>query len=220
VSSASEPTSVVSRVPGVTARRCLWVAFGVVWLGAAGAGLWTLWAYENRPGVGAKADTRWPDGATLAREPGRATLVMLAHPQCVCTRASVAELAEVLARARTRPKSYVVFLKPSGFAAGWEQTDLWRRAAALPDATVLRDDEGRLAKTFGAETSGQTMLYGADGTLLFSGGITGARGHAGRNAGRIALLALLDPLENEPGVWTRVFGCSLFSREPDRSSRE
>ena len=55
----------------------------------------------------------------------------LAHPQCVCTRASVGELAEALARAGTTPKTYVVFLKPSSFADGWEKTGSSRRGSSL-----------------------------------------------------------------------------------------
>ena len=52
---------------------------------------------------------------------------------------------------------------------------------------MLRDDDGAEARRFGAETSGQTLLYDARGALAFSGGITGARGHAGDNAGRASL---------------------------------
>ncbi len=48
------------------------------------------------------------------------------------------------------------------------------------------------------------------GTLLFSGGITGARGHAGDNAGRAAIVALLNQL-NPATTATNVFGCSLFA---------
>ena len=101
---------------------------------------------------------------------------MLVHPQCTCSRASLAELAELLARARPRPRTFVLFIKPAGFADGWEHTDLWQTASGLPDVTVIRDDEGREAARFGAATSGQTFLYDARGTLLFSGGITAARG--------------------------------------------
>ena len=57
---------------------------------------------------------------------------------------------------------------------------------------MLRDDDGAEARRFGAETSGQTLLYDEHGALLFSGGITGARGHAGDNAGRASLVALLN----------------------------
>ena len=93
---------------------------------------------------------------------------------------------------------------------GWEKSDLWNAAVALPDTTVVRDDDGREAERFGAVTSGQTLLYDAQGTLLFSGGITGARGHAGDNAGRASLVALLNRVPGAHSA-TDVFGCSLFA---------
>lgn len=174
------------------------------------AGLWVLWAYENTPGASARSSREWPIAASLTRAAGRPTLVILAHPQCSCTRASLAELGEVLARARVQPKTYVLFLKPSGFADGWEKTDLWRTASALPNVTIVRDDEGLEAERFGAVTSGQALLYDARGSLVFSGGLTGARGHAGDNPGRAAILAWLDG--RNPGVArTSVFGCSLLA---------
>ena len=182
-----------------------------MWLACAVAGLWVLWSYENTPGVAAESRTYWPSETTLARATDRPTLILLAHPQCTCTSASLAELAEVLGRAQHPPKTYVLFLKPSQFFEGWEKTDLWRTAAALPNVTVLRDDDGLEAGRFGAVTSGQTMLYDASGALIFSGGITGARGHAGDNAGRQALIALLDHKDPSRRA-TSVFGCSLFSR--------
>lgn len=185
-------------------------AFASLWMLSAVAGLWVLWSYENAPGVAANSAARWPAETHLQLASDRPTLVLLAHPQCVCTRATLAELAETLARAETRPKTYVVFLKPSSFADGWEKSGLWETAAALPDTTVLRDDDGREAIRFGAATSGQTMLYDARGELLFSGGITGARGHEGDNAGRTAVVALLNHLKPK-FTGTKVFGCSLFA---------
>jgi hypothetical protein len=186
---------------------------GALWLGAAAAGLWVLWRYDNTPGAAAHAPHVWPAASALARATDRPTLVMLAHPHCTCTRASIGELAEAIARARTRPKTYVLFMTPKGFSEGWERTDLWKTAAGLPDATVVRDDDGRLARQFGATTSGQTLLYGAEGALLFSGGITGARSHPGDNLGRRSVVALLN---REPASRreTSVFGCSLVHREP------
>ena len=195
-----------------SAARAVWLWAGAaLWLAGAVAGLWVLWSYENTPGDAAKSGQTWPAETQLARSLDRPTLVLLAHPQCTCTRASLAELAEVLGRSRNAPRTYVLFMKPTQFFEGWEKTDLWRTASALPNVTVVRDDDGLEAERFGAVTSGQTLLYDAGGELIFSGGITGARGHAGDNAGRAALIAILDRKEPSRRV-TSVFGCSLFSR--------
>lgn len=196
--------------------RPWFAAAALVWLAGVGTGLWALWGYDNRPGVSANAPGQWPAETALKRSADGPTLLFVAHPQCTCTRASLDELAEILARASShRPRTYVLFLKPSSFDAGWEQTDLWQRAAALPNVTVLRDDDGVEAHAFGVETSGQTMLYDDRGTLIYSGGITGSRGHAGENAGELALIALLTrgPAERHTAS---VFGCSLFSRADQR----
>jgi hypothetical protein len=188
----------------------VWVPLlGSIWLVAATAGLWVLWQYDNTPGERARAPEHWPAPTKLTRATDRPTLIVLAHPHCTCTRASLGELAEAIARARTPPRTYVLFMAPTSFADGWENTDLWRTAAGIPGVTVVRDDDGREARRFGAETSGQTLLYDERGVLVFSGGITGARAHAGDNVGRQSLVALLN---QEPAArsGTNVFGCSLF----------
>ena len=127
-----------------------------------------LWAYDNAPGENATAPRTWPARHGAGPSHRQPTLVLLAHPQCSCTRASLAELAEALARATIRPKTYVLFLKPDGFSDEWAESDLWRTAAALPDVTVVRDDDGTEARRFGVSTSGQTLLYDKAGALLFS----------------------------------------------------
>ena len=193
--------------------RAPWAWLGItIWLGGAVTGLYVVWAYDNAPGLAASAPHAWPDRTTLVRASDRPTLVLLAHPQCDCTRATLGELAEVLARATEAPKTYVLFLRPAGVASGWEQTALWRTAKSLPNVTVLRDDDGAEARRFGAETSGQTLLYDEYGALAFSGGITSARAHPGDNAGRASLVALLNrgPADRRG---TSVFGCSLFAPE-------
>ena len=197
--------------PDAQTRQPLWLwGLSLVWVLAIGGGLSVVWAFDNTPGVAGSAPARWPSDAHLARAEDRPTLVLLAHPQCSCTRATLAELAEVLARAANRPKTYVLFLKPFGFAQDWEKTDLWQSAASLPDVTVIRDDEGVEASRFGALTSGETVLYDTEGALRFSGGITGARGHAGDNAGRASLLDALNHGRSQREQ-TAVFGCPLFA---------
>jgi hypothetical protein len=119
-----------------------------------------------------------------------------------------------MAQAQGRVKAYVLFVKPSDFADGWEKTDLLASASAIPDVTVVRDDEGVEAVRFHAATSGQTMLYDARGKLLFSGGITSARGHEGDNAGRAAIVSLLTTDESSESG-TPVYGCPLFAESAE-----
>ena len=76
---------------------------------------------------------------------------------------------------------------------------------------VVFDPDGVEARRFGAETSGHTLLFGADGRLLFSGGITASRGHAGDNAGESAIVALVNN-QTPTRTQTLVFGCSLANR--------
>jgi hypothetical protein len=189
--------------------RVVW-AFAVVWIMAVIAGLSVLWAWENTPGAAGDAPAQWPADSGLSRAADAPTLILFAHPQCSCTQASLGEFAEILARATAPPRTYIVFLKPIGFGVDWEKTDLWRAAVKLPGVTVIRDDDGLEATRFGVITSGQTVLYDQSGALLFSGGITGARGHAGDNAGRASLVSLLNQDSADLSA-TSVFGCPLFA---------
>lgn len=116
-----------------------------------------------------------------------------------------------MTQARGRVTAYVLFVKPANFSEGWEKTDLWMSATAIPGVSVVEDDQGIEAGRFRAATSGQTMLYDKDGKLVFSGGITGARGHEGDNAGRTAIVSLLN-LDEASESETPVFGCPLFAQ--------
>jgi hypothetical protein len=164
--------------------------------------------YANRPGVPAHAPALWPQGSAINLDPNRPTLVMLVHPRCDCTQASLDELAELMARAPQAAAFYVVFMKPPSSDSTWDDTRLWRTASAIPGLTVIHDD-GRETARFGAETSGQILLYGPDGHLLFSGGATPARGHEGDSLGFESLLTLLRGSRSAASQ-SPVFGCPLF----------
>ena len=171
-------------------------------------GLTLLWRYENASGPAAAPPSQWPLASGIHLATDRATLIMLAHPHCPCTRASIGELARLMAQAQGRVTAYALFVKPAGSSDDWENTDLWRNAAGIPGVNVVVDD-GVEAQRFHAVTSGQTVLYDAEGHLLFSGGITGSRGHSGDNEGRSAIVSLLNT--GEAGrAETSVFGCPLF----------
>lgn len=200
-------------------NRLILTAAGTLWLLMIGAGIGALRNYESTPGAVAATPDRWPAASRIKPAADRPTLVMSAHPHCPCTRASVGELTRLMTQAQARVTAYVLFVKPQGFSDGWERTDLWASAAAIPGVTPVLDDDGVEAGLFHAETSGQTALYDAAGKLLFTGGITGARGHAGDNAGRAAVVSLL----TAGGAERRdapVFGCPLFAQTECPSGME
>jgi hypothetical protein len=191
-------------------KRSVLIAAFALWLLLIGGGMTILWGYERTPGAASAAPDRWPAGSRIRPAADRPTLVMLVHPRCPCTRASIGELARLMTQAQGRVTAYVLFVKLPDFPDGWEQTDLWAGAAAIPGVTVVRDDEGAEAGRFRATTSGQTVLYDASGKLLFSGGITSARGLVGDNAGRAAAVSLLTAGQAGQKE-TPVYGCPLFA---------
>jgi hypothetical protein len=197
-------------------KRALLLISGIAWVLAISYGLVLLWDYDAGPAPPGHPPARWPVASRLGPAKTRATLVMAAHPHCPCTRASIGELDVLMAQSAELVEAYVLFYTPDGVLNSWERTDLWTSAAAIPGVHAMRDDNGLEAGLFGALASGQVMLYSASGELLFSGGITGSRGHAGDNAGRDAIGALL---RREPAVRavTPVFGCTLGAPTNTRS---
>lgn len=184
------------------------------WAVACLAGLLLLWRYKTRPGPDGEPPDRWPIASALHRTEGRPTLVMLVHPRCACSRASLDELAQVMSDARG-VDAYVVFDVPPDGDSAWEHASTWDKARRIPGVVVVADRGGVESARFRVEVSGHTLLYDAQGALRFSGGITGARGHAGDNVGRQQLVAALRDRATGLPV-TRVFGCRLF--DPGRES--
>jgi hypothetical protein len=196
------------------AIRLILLGSTALWLFAVMSGLSILWGYENTPGTGAKPPIMWPAESKIQRARDRATLVLIAHPHCPCTRATIGELAAIMTHAPGRLTAYVLFLKPAGFSVDWEKTDLWQSAASTPGVNVMIDDGGSEARLFNSSTSGQTILYDSMGRLQFSGGITGSRGHSGDNAGRSAITSLVNQGAATEAE-TFVFGCPLFDKNSE-----
>lgn len=194
-------------------RRSL-VAMIALWLCAIGGGFGVLTHHSMLPGAAARAPEQWPAGSTLELARDRPTLVMIAHPQCTCTRASIAELSRLTARLGERMTTYVLFLKPQNVADGWERTSLWQAVSTLDDVKAIADDGGREAERFGALTSGQTYLFDPQGQLLFRGGITPSRGHQGDNVGSQRIAALVHG-ETPLRSLSEVFGCALSESSDD-----
>ena len=187
------------------------IVFGVFWLLAAGIGFVWILNYQSTSGAAGIAPEHWPTGTQITLDSQRDTLVMFAHPQCPCTRASMEELNRLLARTEGKVVVQVFFFKPDKFSGDWVHSDLWKSAAAIPGVVVREDPNGAQARLFGAETSGDVLLYDTHGRLLFNGGITGSRGHAGDNAGENTIIARLQGQEASLKQ-TPVYGCSLLGK--------
>lgn len=182
-----------------------------LWAFVVAVGFRALVDYELRAGHDAAGFESWPSDTGLSFDPTRANLVMFAHPQCPCSRATMTELAAIMTRCPRELRAVVCFSDPDEEPEQWTQSRLWRTADAIPGVEVVADVNGRLAQRFGSATSGQVFLFTPDGKNVFSGGITGARGHEGDNRGRRLVIALARG-EACTIEHTAVFGCSLLDK--------
>ncbi len=205
MSASSKTLSARFRTKATTALLAL------VWIAAVSLGLGLLLNYSNTPGRVGQVRLKWPSDSRIHLARSGKTLVMLAHPRCPCTRASMDELAQIMARTQGKLRAYVLFWTPPNAQADWKDTDLRRTADETLGVTALFDPNGVEARRFGAETSGHTLLFDSTGALLFNGGITESRGHAGDNAGESSIVALVNNRKGEQRS-TFVFGCPLFGR--------
>ena len=184
----------------------------VLWSAAVIAGIQRMSAYESTPGEQTSVPASWPGSSLVSVDGARGTLMMFVHPLCACTRASLTELREALDKMNDSPNVWIVLLSPHGIARDWSAR-IAEIAARIPEATIVTDVEGTAADRFGASTSGHVVLYDRAGQLLFSGGITGGRGHVGDNDGRRGLVTALhggdDHAHEHP-----IFGCGLDDPEP------
>ena len=189
---------------------------GLVWIALLTTGFFSLAREEFTPVAGAAAHPAFPARSTLALSPDVPTLILFAHPHCPCTRASMHELAGLMASLQHRVAATVVFPLPQGVAPHWERGELWQEAVAIPGVRARADQDGRETERFGVKGSGHLLLYQPSGRLVFSGGITPSRGHEGDNPGRSAVVSLVvqgrSPVDHTP-----VYGCPLLEPTASRS---
>jgi hypothetical protein len=181
------------------------------------AGFALLFDYSSKAGLSAQVPPRCPDSIVL--DPSRPTLLLFVHPKCPCTSATMNELDRLAAQAGGRLRITVFVLSDPAFGEDVGHGQLWRRGAVIPGVDMREDPAGAIARTLGANTSGEAVVFAPDRRLLFEGGITGARGHEGDNAGRSAILQLA--LGRQPACTsTPVYGCSLRTEPVMASGKE
>jgi hypothetical protein len=207
----SPAQSIVSPRPK-RATRIRWIGVATLWLAAVLVGFWHLGTYANVAGPAGSPPVSWPAHSGIARNAGAPALLVFAHPQCPCSRASISELARLMVRARDPLSAHVIVYRPASEPIAWAQSDIWRSAAAIPGVRVSSDVDGVESKRFGVNVSGHTLVYDRQGALVFSGGITSARGHEGDNDGRLAIESFL--MKQAMTIsHTPVFGCFLRPAE-------
>ena len=204
-----------------TARIKTWAAnfslvlAGALWLFAIGIGLIKIYDYEFTPGPQGTLSSQWPTASSIKKPNDMFQFIMVVHPHCPCSRASMGELEKIMAHNQGKVNTYVLFVRPKQFDKTWVMTDLYQQALRIPGVQVIIDDEGRLAELFGATTSGQTFLYDKTGNLIFTGGITESRGHAGDNVGSDTVNALINHRLVSVHK-TKFFGCSITGKPKAR----
>lgn len=188
-------------------RKVIFAA--VLWGACVLTGFAVLGAEQFTPASVGMLATTFPRDSKLALASDKPTLVLFLHPHCPCSRATLTELEKLQTQTRDKVAVIILFTIPPKTPAGWERGELLDRAHAISGAQVCLDQNGATAQQFGVLGSGHTLLYAPTGRLLFSGGITAARGEAGDNPGETAVADLV--LHGHADLTrTPVFGCQLL----------
>lgn len=199
-------------------RRTRWLftkqigsyALVAIWGILVAAGI-MYWAdYERTPGMTASAPAQWPLSPTLEHDDRRPTLVVVLHPKCPCSEATLSELSEIMDRWLHDVRAYVVFMHLDAEDGADDESSLRKAASRIAGVEVIDDRDAGILRQLGAFTSGQTYLYDAQGRLVFQGGMTPVRGQTGTNRGSLAIVSYLESSAVRDRQ-TPVYGCSLDS---------
>lgn len=178
-------------------------ALVAIWLSSLCLGHLAWMVHDLTPGPGPKGNPTLDPSEAWQME-------VYLHPRCGCSTATVGAVAEVVRSAQVPLRVRFAFLQPLEGADGWERTDLWRDAEAIPGAEIETDLDGTAARRAGAITSGSVLLYAPNGELAFRGGVTAARGSSASCEGRRMVQEILSGRSCESSE-APVFGCRLFS---------
>lgn len=183
--------------PVLGPRTVMWLFVPIV------AGFLGLGVYERSPGERGVAARVSPDLETRS-------LYVFVHPGCPCTRASIEQLDRILTQVRgVEAEVSLFFFRPKDARHGFAGAAIEERVRSIPGVRIIDDPDGAMARRFGIRTSGHALLIESDGEVLFDGGLTGSRGHAGDNESSAMLRdLLLQRREANEGV-RPVFGCAI-----------
>lgn len=172
-------------------------------------GFYLFEKYQFTPGDQVDAPERFPSSVNSSfLDKQVPTLFVFAHPKCTCTAATLTELSRLKSRLGDQVAVKVFISYDQQDALEGEQIE--KKARSIANVGVSKDVDRKIAKTFGAVTSGQTVLYAPEGNLLFQGGITQSRGHEGDNPGAQQISKIITgPFIKTEFARTPTFGCHL-----------
>lgn len=200
----SEKTKGTLGVVVLSLAICSWIALILV-------GTFRLLSFEYNPGSDSNFPLSWPQLTELELNSNSYNLIMALHPKCSCSRASLDELSKLVAKFPNQIQATVLFVAPKYASQDWHDNENLTLAHLIPGVKTIEDIDGHIAQSFNAKTSGLTLLYDSKGQLLFSGGITAARGHSGDNLGSQTITDLISGKLSSVKS-TAVFGCTLFNK--------
>lgn len=175
---------------------------GVVWAVLAVSVIAGALEYDSRPG---EPPLRLPD-ATVAG-PGLWSLILMIHPDCPCTKATMRNLSTILESTRIPIKAEIVAAMPEGYKGPRANLAI-ARSIVKSDLVVM--SESSASERFGARTSGHLFVFDPDRNLVYSGGLTPARGAEDASSSLKWFQALVTQYPVASSGPT--FGCPLAAR--------
>ena len=222
----AEPMSAYAdQVASPKPRRLLLAGMALMWFVALVPGVRYLLKFESKAGRQGLAPSAWHSTALPAGDAHSPTLLVALHPKCSCSDATLSELEEASQTFQSPYNSILLIDPPQGTTFDWQRISSYREAQKALQARVVLDPGGTIASSFGAFTSGDVLLYSAEDThsrrsLLFAGGVTGARGMVGANRGLEALEIAFHHPENNLLATAPVFGCGLSNASSPEGDKQ
>ena len=98
--------------------------------------------FETKPGLPPTPPPVWPRQVKVTHVPNKNQIIVIAHPQCGCTQATLQQLAEV-----TDAAVSVLVYRPDS-KSNWGKSPIWQQVRLIKGASVDWDDGGKTAPRF------------------------------------------------------------------------
>jgi hypothetical protein len=178
------------------------IALVAAWITAFAYGAHVMMAYDTTAG---RAADRAPLVASSKRKAW--TCIMIVHPDCPCTRSSLAALREIVARYDDTVEFRIVMVSDE---RKLDSTN-YKAALSIPKAALTWISSEKADELYDSHTSGQTFILNRSGKVVFTGGITPGRG---TDKPSYALQLFESVLAGKPiREFSPVYGCALETEE-------